>query len=242
MRVPVTTSRDEGGFGEPSGERTRLRWLDDRQPKQVRRIRWREHVQFFNRRATFCDGHDCLQDSIRIPPGHEDRLLYSFRNPTTEVMVRFIDQHRADHGGEPICRVVLIAPSTYFGSKAQESGPYDTLAARSARSARRGLKMIIQRIWTGQQQALRLANDERRFPQGGGGSLRSPSDVVYRARLAPKGTAGSIHVAKRPVVTGEKPRTASVYGPLLANLPFQWHGRVRGGVHRQHHGRKQTGG
>jgi transposase len=34
-------------------------------------------------------------------------------------MVRFIDQHRAAYGVEPICCVVPIAPSTYFRRKAQ---------------------------------------------------------------------------------------------------------------------------
>ncbi len=29
-------------------------------------------------------------------------------------MMAFIDAHRGQHGVEPICRVLLIAPSTYF--------------------------------------------------------------------------------------------------------------------------------
>ena len=29
-------------------------------------------------------------------------------------MVRFIDDHRATYGVEPICAVLPIAPSTYF--------------------------------------------------------------------------------------------------------------------------------
>jgi putative transposase len=64
-------------------------------------------------------------------------------------MVRFIDQHRAAYGVEPICRVVPIAPSTYFRWKAQESDP----TTRSPRALRdEVLKAIIQRIWTEQQQ------------------------------------------------------------------------------------------
>jgi hypothetical protein len=38
-------------------------------------------------------------------------------------MVRFIDDHRIHYGVEPICRVLPIAPSTYFRHKAQEKDP-----------------------------------------------------------------------------------------------------------------------
>ena len=58
-------------------------------------------------------------------------------------MVRFIDQHRPAYGVEPICRVVPIAPSTYFRWKAQESDP-TTRAPRALRDE--VLKVIIQRI------------------------------------------------------------------------------------------------
>jgi putative transposase len=34
-------------------------------------------------------------------------------------MVRFIDDHRAQFGVEPICRELPIAPSTYFKRKAK---------------------------------------------------------------------------------------------------------------------------
>ena len=65
-------------------------------------------------------------------------------------MVRFIDQHRAAYGVEPICRVVPIAPSTYFRWKAQESDP----TTRSPRARRdEVLKAIIQRIWREHHQA-----------------------------------------------------------------------------------------
>ena len=32
-------------------------------------------------------------------------------------MVAFIDDHRAEYGVEPICRVLPIAPSTYYTHK-----------------------------------------------------------------------------------------------------------------------------
>jgi len=60
-------------------------------------------------------------------------------------MVAFIDQHRAGSGVEPICRVLPIAPSTYFRHRAQHADP----ARRSARARRDDeLRAIIRRIWT----------------------------------------------------------------------------------------------
>jgi transposase InsO family protein len=65
-------------------------------------------------------------------------------------MVAFIDQHRATYGVEPICRMVPIAPSTYFRRKAAQVDP----AKRSARAiGDEVLKAIIQRIWHEQDQA-----------------------------------------------------------------------------------------
>ena len=50
--------------------------------------------------------------------------------PPTEVMVAFIDQHRETYGVEPICRVVPIAPSTYFRRKAAQADPDEAVGAR----------------------------------------------------------------------------------------------------------------
>lgn len=59
-------------------------------------------------------------------------------------MVAFIDQQRPSHGVESICRLVPIAPSTYFRRKAVQADP----AKRSARAIRdEVLKAIIDRIW-----------------------------------------------------------------------------------------------
>jgi len=59
-------------------------------------------------------------------------------------MVLFIDQHRATYGVEPICRVLPIAPSTYFRCKAEQRDP----TRRSARKQRdEVLRAIIRRIW-----------------------------------------------------------------------------------------------
>ena len=59
-------------------------------------------------------------------------------------MVAFIDQHRQTYGVEPICRVLPIAPSTYYRHKAEQRDP----SRRSARAQRDVvLRAIIRRIW-----------------------------------------------------------------------------------------------
>ena len=59
-------------------------------------------------------------------------------------MMSFIDEHRAEYGVEPICRVLPIAPSSYYEQKAQEADP----ERRSARARRdEELKVEIQRVW-----------------------------------------------------------------------------------------------
>ena len=37
-------------------------------------------------------------------------------------MVRFIDEHRADYGVEPICAALPIAPSTYYEHQSSDQG------------------------------------------------------------------------------------------------------------------------
>ena len=60
-------------------------------------------------------------------------------------MVAFIDDHREQFGVEPICRVVPIAPSTYFRHKLEQRDP-----ARRSRRAQgdEALRAIIRRVWT----------------------------------------------------------------------------------------------
>ena len=59
-------------------------------------------------------------------------------------MVRFIDDHRATYGVEPICALLPIAPSTYFRCCAQQQDP----TTRSARAHRDDdLRVEIQRVY-----------------------------------------------------------------------------------------------
>jgi putative transposase len=58
--------------------------------------------------------------------------------------ITFIDQHRATYGIEPICRVLPIAPSTYFRHKLLARDP----ARRSPRTVSDAvLRAIIRQIW-----------------------------------------------------------------------------------------------
>ena len=67
----------------------------------------------------------------RAPPSQRDPSegICVFRSggarPPTEVMVSFIDEHREEHGVEPICRQLSIAPSTYYEQKASGAGLID---------------------------------------------------------------------------------------------------------------------
>ena len=59
-------------------------------------------------------------------------------------MVSFIDEHRVDHGVEPICKQLPIAPSTYYEHKSREADP-DQASDRSKRD--QWLELEIQRVW-----------------------------------------------------------------------------------------------
>jgi putative transposase len=59
-------------------------------------------------------------------------------------MVSFIDEHREQHGVEPICRQLPIAPSTYHEHKAQGVDP-SRRSKRAKRDAR--LQEEIERVW-----------------------------------------------------------------------------------------------
>ena len=59
-------------------------------------------------------------------------------------MKAFIDDHREAYGVEPICKVLPIAPSTYYRHAARQADP----AQRSARDQRDAVVMEqIQRVW-----------------------------------------------------------------------------------------------
>ena len=59
-------------------------------------------------------------------------------------MIDFINEHRAIHGVEPICRVLPIAPSTYHAHAARRADP-GRLPARAHRDA--AVKIEIGRVY-----------------------------------------------------------------------------------------------
>ena len=59
-------------------------------------------------------------------------------------MIRFINDHRADHGVEPICRVLPIAPATFYDHLAKQADP-SRLSDRAKRDEE--LKPEIERVF-----------------------------------------------------------------------------------------------
>jgi transposase InsO family protein len=59
-------------------------------------------------------------------------------------MVSFIDEHREEHGVEPICRHLPIAPATYYAQKARQADP-TKLPTRALRDAE--LCKEVERVW-----------------------------------------------------------------------------------------------
>lgn len=59
-------------------------------------------------------------------------------------MIRFIEVHRADHGVEPICRMLPIAPATFYDHLAKRADP-SLLSDRALRDAQ--LKPEIERVF-----------------------------------------------------------------------------------------------
>jgi transposase InsO family protein len=60
------------------------------------------------------------------------------------MMVAFLDAHRGTYGVEPICRVLPIAPSTYYEEKARQADP-GRLPARAKRD--QILRVQVRRVW-----------------------------------------------------------------------------------------------
>jgi len=59
-------------------------------------------------------------------------------------LISFIDEHRSEHGVEPICKQLPIAPSTYYEHKSQAVDP-DRRSDRAKRDQQ--LEPEIQRVW-----------------------------------------------------------------------------------------------
>src|SRR5690606_23284715 len=64
--------------------------------------------------------------------------------PPTEAMISFIDEHRSRLGVEPICRLLPIAPSTYYEVIAKRTD-VDRLSARTRSDM--AMKIEIRRVF-----------------------------------------------------------------------------------------------
>ena len=69
-------------------------------------------------------------------------------------MIAFIDDQRAIHGVEPICKVLPIAPSTYHERIAQRRDPL-RLSARARRDF--ALRVEVRRVFDANYPRLRRA-------------------------------------------------------------------------------------
>src|SRR5713101_4895501 len=110
-------------------------------------------------------------------------------------MVAFIDDHRKAYGVEPICRVLPIAPSTYFRHKAEQRDP----TRRSARAQRDDvLRAIIRRIWNENQQ---VYGPRKVWKQMGREHLRAARGRVRRL-MREMGLAGAVRGRAWTTTTG----------------------------------------
>ncbi|WP_114857441.1 IS3 family transposase [Azospirillum brasilense] len=64
--------------------------------------------------------------------------------PPVQEMIAFIDAHRAVDGVEPICRVLPIAPSTYYAHAARQADPSKAPARSRSDTV---LREAIRRVW-----------------------------------------------------------------------------------------------
>src|SRR5262249_668594 len=124
--------------------------------------------------------------------------------PPSEVMVAFIDQHKGTYGVEPICRVLPIAPSTYFKRKVEERDPM----RRSARAQQDAiLRAIIQRIWNEHHQ---VYGPRKVWKQMGRENLRAARCRVRRL-MREMGLAGAVRgrawtTTTQPGANTDRPR------------------------------------
>jgi transposase InsO family protein len=115
-------------------------------------------------------------------------------------MVTFIDQHRAAYGVEPICRVLPIAPSTYFRCKVHQRDP----SQRSARAQRdEVLRAIIRRIW---EENHRVYGPRKVWKQMGREGLHEARCRVRRLMRA-MGLAGAVRGRAWTITTRAEPES-----------------------------------
>src|ERR1700712_3931116 len=93
-------------------------------------------------------------------------------------MIAFIDEQRAVHGVEPICRVLPIAPSTYHAHAARRAEP-DKLPARARRDG--ALMIEIRRVYEANFRVYGVRKVWRQLGREGIAAARSPIARLMRA-------------------------------------------------------------
>jgi len=107
-------------------------------------------------------------------------------------MVSFIDEHQGSYGVEPICRVLPIAPSTYYEHKLCLADP-GRLCARSRRDA--VLRREIKRVWEANRRVYGARKVWRQLHREGIDAARCTVERLMR------------EMGLQGVVRGCKPRT-----------------------------------
>ena len=107
-------------------------------------------------------------------------------------MKAFIDEHRADYGVEPICKVLPIAPSTYYLHVARHADP-TTAPPRVQRDV--ALQRDIRRVWDENRQVYGARKVWRQLQREGFAAARCTVERLMR-RLGIQGV-----VRGRPVKT-----------------------------------------
>jgi transposase InsO family protein len=127
-------------------------------------------------------------------------------------MVAFVDAHRAAYGIEPICRQLLIAPSTYYRHAKQHADP----TARSARAQRDDeLRAAIQRVWDANLQVYGPRKVWQQLRRDGIAVARCTVQRLMRAMGlvgAVRGGLDDDHGAAHHGHTSAGSRRADVYG------------------------------
>jgi len=127
------------------------------------------------------------------------------------VIVAFIDDHRKAYGVEPICRVLPIAPSTYFRHKVEQRDP----TRRSVRAQHdEVLRAIIRRIWNEHHQ---VYGPRKVWRQMGRENLRAARCRVRRL-MREMGLAGTVR--GRAWVTTTQPSPEAVRPRDLVDRNF----------------------
>src|SRR5262249_52349288 len=110
--------------------------------------------------------------------------------------VSFIDAHRAEYGVEPICRVLPIAPSTYYETKARQANP----ARLPARAKRDGvLCENIHRVWDENYQVYGARKVWRQLRREGIGVARCTVERLMRGMSL----QGAVRGRKFKTTTGD---------------------------------------